>query len=93
MGHWIALEGAGLAGGLPPDASIPADVEPGRSAVLGLHLAAPAVAGTYLLVLDVALPDGRSLAVAGVPPGLVRVTVGTTPSSAGDPGARAAPAP
>ena len=31
--------------------------------------------------------------VAGVPPGLVRVTVGTTPSSAGDPGARAAPAP
>ena len=47
---------------LPPDASIPADVEPGRSAVLGLHLAAPAVAGTYLLVLDVALPDGRSLA-------------------------------
>ncbi len=92
VGHWIGLEGAGLAGGLPRDASIPADVEPGRSTVLGLPLTAPEVAGTYLLVLDIALPDGRSLAVAGVPPALVRVVVGTALSPAGDTGARDAPA-
>ena len=81
VGHWIGLEGAGIAGALPRDASIPVDVEPGGSAVLGLPLTAPAVAGTYLLVLDIVLPDGRSLAAAGVPPALVRVTVETAPSS------------
>ena len=92
VGHWVGLEGAGLAGPLPPDASIPADVEPGGSAVLGLPLTAPAAAGSYLLVLDITLPGGRSLAASGVPPALVRVTVGAAPASASDPGAPDAPA-
>ena len=52
--------------------------------MLGLPLTAPSAAGSYLLVLDVALPDGRSLAVAGVPPGLVRVTVEAAAATSAD---------
>jgi len=38
-------------------------------------MAAPVVAGEYLLVLDGVDPRTGSLAAAGVPPGIVRVTV------------------
>jgi hypothetical protein len=91
VGHWIRLEGVGLAGELPLDAAVLVDVEPGRSAVVDLPLETPSAAGSYLLVLDVVLPDGRSLAVSGVPPALVRVTVEAGPAPATNGGWRVEP--
>jgi hypothetical protein len=38
-------------------------------------LTTPKTAGDYLLLLDVITPGDGSLAGAGVPPGIVRVTV------------------
>jgi hypothetical protein len=39
-------------------------------------MSAPPAAGEYLLVLDVVDPVTGSMAATGVPPGIVRVTVG-----------------
>jgi hypothetical protein len=39
------------------------------------HLTAPAAPGDYLILLDVITPRIGSLAIAGVSPGIIRVTV------------------
>ena len=44
-----------------------------KRGILGLEV--PAEPGSYLVVLDIVLPDIGSLTAEGVEPGLVRVTV------------------
>ena len=84
VARWVALDGAPSEGTIPVLAggSVPAYVRPGEGAVLELAIDAPDPVGSYLLVLDVLLPDGRSLAASGVPPGFVRVSVGGPPPPA-----------
>ena len=50
-------------------------MRPGTSVRVTFELTAPAAPGEYLLVLDVIDPATGSLAAAGVPPGIVRVSV------------------
>jgi hypothetical protein len=76
VARWVGLDGGAARGTGTAGGTVPAYVDPGTSATLEMVLTAPAAAGSYLLLFDVLLPDGRSLAAAGVPPGLVRVTVG-----------------
>jgi hypothetical protein len=83
--RWVSL--AGQTGASPAkerSAVLPAGLAPGASAAVDFVLTAPATPGDYLLLLDVVTPQGGSLAGAGVPPGIVRVTVS---------GAAGAPAP
>lgn len=60
-------------------AELPADLGPLGVARVVLAGTAPAAAGEYLLMLDVVVPGLGSLASAGVPPALVRVTVEAAP--------------
>jgi hypothetical protein len=64
VARWVSLDGAATGGAGTAGGTVPAYIDPGTSSTLEMVLAAPAT-------------DGRSLAAAGVPPGLVRVTVGT----------------
>jgi hypothetical protein len=76
VARWVGLAGTATATPAPPTiALLPVGLAPGASAAVTLSLAAPTVAGEYLLILDVVAPGAGSLAVAGVPPGIVRVTV------------------
>jgi hypothetical protein len=64
--------------GLPAaegSAVLAAGLAPGARGEAVFHLTAPTVAGDYLLLLDVLVPGRGSLAVAGVAPAIVRVTV------------------
>ena len=54
---------------------LPAGLAPGTGSRVTFRLTAPTVPGDYLLLVDVITPKAGSLAVAGVPPGIVRVTV------------------
>jgi hypothetical protein len=97
VARWVGLDG-GAADGSDgaPAGVVPAYVEPGTAATLEMVLTAPAAEGRYLLLLDVLLPDGRSLAAAGAPPGLVRVTVGDGAAGdapAAEPAGASSPAP
>jgi hypothetical protein len=77
VARWVGLEDTDGTTPTAPAGTVPAYVDPGTSATLELILDAPATEGRYLLLFDVLLPDGRSLAAAGVAPGLLRVTVGS----------------
>jgi hypothetical protein len=76
IARWVSLSGA-------PDIShakegtsvLPAGVAAGASVAADFVLTTPKAAGDYLLLLDVITPDDGSLAGAGVPPGIVRITV------------------
>jgi hypothetical protein len=57
------------------DAMIPARVDPGDQATVGLTLTAPMAAGDYLVVLDIVSPIHGSLAATGVAIGQIRVSV------------------
>ena len=54
---------------------LPAGFAPGATASVDFSLVAPDEEGDYLLLLDVINPGSGSLAIAGVPPGIVRVVV------------------
>jgi hypothetical protein len=78
VARWVDLGGLGgtpAAGGNLASSILPAGLAPGASADAVVRLVAPAAAGEYLLVLDVVDPATGSLAAAGVPPGIVRVTI------------------
>lgn len=81
VARWLPL-GLGSATELT-DATSPLWVDPGTEATVQLSLTAPATAGAYLIVLDIASPLRGSLAAAGVAVGVIRVTVGpaTTPAA------------
>ncbi len=68
---WLAVAGAGAV----VSTILPAGLAPGASVALDVRLTAPTAPGEYLLVFDVIDPRTGSLAAAGVPPGIVRVTV------------------
>jgi hypothetical protein len=69
-----AARGDPVAGGTATSI-LPAAVAPGGSVKVDVRLTAPVAGGDYLVVLDVVDPKTGSLAAAGVPPGIVRVTV------------------
>jgi hypothetical protein len=54
----------------------PAGIAPGKTVTAQFNLTAPAAPGEYLIVLDVVDPEAGSMAALGIPPGIVRVTVG-----------------
>jgi hypothetical protein len=78
VARWVGLGGSGDPAVTPAGAIattiLPAGVAPGSWADAAFAMTAP-VAGEYLLVLDVVDPRTGSLAAAGVPPGIVHVTV------------------
>jgi hypothetical protein len=76
VARWVNLaEGANVAPAPEATALLPAGLAPGFAAVVRFRLAAPKTAGDYLLFVDVITPKSGSLAVAGVPPAIVRVSV------------------
>ena len=82
VAHWLplaAVDPIDSAG----DGSAVAQPAPGSEVTVHLALTAPAAAGSYLLVLDVASPLHGSLAATGIAPGVVRVTV--APAAGPDP--------
>jgi hypothetical protein len=78
VARWVDL---GAADPLAPTRSgvansmLPAGLARGASVLVQVLLTAPVRPGEYLLVLDVVDPVSGSLAAAGVPPGIVRVSV------------------
>ena len=79
--RWVDLGGTGsgatgssVSSGVA-NAMLPAGLAPGAAIAVDLLLTAPTAPGDYLLVLDIVDPATGSLAAAGVPPGIVRVTV------------------
>jgi hypothetical protein len=79
VARWVDLGGlgmmpAGTPGGVT-NSVLPAGLAAGASFTAYVPLLAPASPGEYLLVLDVVDPETGSLAAAGVPPGIIRVTV------------------
>jgi hypothetical protein len=79
VARWVDLGGVAAqpaGAGTGVSASIlPAGLAPGAAVDVDFPLVAPASPGVYLLVLDVVDPATGSLAAAGVPPGIIRVTV------------------
>jgi hypothetical protein len=78
LARWVDMSHAAGAAGAPAaegSAVLPAGLAPGARGEAVFHLTAPRVAGDYLLLLDVLVPGRGSLAVAGVSPAIVRVTV------------------
>jgi hypothetical protein len=75
---WVSLSAGGVAGpsGTSGSASLPPGLAPGETASVQFALTAPKTPGSYLLVFDVLDPDLGSLAALGVPPAIVRVSVG-----------------
>lgn len=78
VARWVPLEIAGPEAPGHLEASASAVVDPGSQLTVQLALVAPAVPGSYLLVLDIDSPLHGSLAASGVVPGQVRVTVEPT---------------
>ncbi len=79
VARWVDLGGATIGGpasaGTGATSILPAGLAPGASVAIEVRMTAPAAGGEFLLVLDVVDPKTGSLAAAGVPPGIVRVTV------------------
>ena len=79
VARWVDLGGLGAApatsGGTFAGSVLPAGLAPGASVDVVFQLVAPTAPGEYLLVLDIVDPTTGSLAAAGVPPGIVRITV------------------
>jgi len=55
--------------------TLPPAIEPGAIVDALVKLTVPRTPGTYVLVLDIVMPNGRSLMADGVDPTLVRITV------------------
>ena len=73
VARWIPL---GLEAASPAPVHVDvAPVAPAQATDLSLDLIAPAAGGQYLLMLDLLLPDGTSLAAKGAAPHLVPVSV------------------
>jgi hypothetical protein len=83
VARWVNLADA-TGGAEAPEATavLPAGLAPGSAAKVTFQLTAPEAAGDYLLFVDVITPRSGSLAAAGVPPAIVRVTVSGAPAPA-----------
>jgi hypothetical protein len=73
----MALDVEATDAAVSPDArvALTAGQRPGERKRVVLGLVAPKAPGTYLLVLDVVIPEVGSLVALGLDPALVRVTV------------------
>jgi hypothetical protein len=77
VARWVNIAAGSAGGPVASESSslLPPGLAPRESSTAVLDLTAPTVAGEYLVLIDVMVPGTGSLAVAGVPPALVRVTV------------------
>jgi len=77
VARWVNIAAGSAAGPIATESTslLPPGLAPRESSTMVLDLTAPAVPGEYLVLIDVVVPGTGSLAVAGVPPALVRVTV------------------
>jgi hypothetical protein len=75
IARWVDLTGSSGKPAGEGSVVLPAALEPGARANAVFHLTAPAAPGDYLILLDVITPRIGSLAIAGVSPGIIRVTV------------------
>ena len=75
VARWIGLAEGTSGSGQEATALLPAGLAPGSAAKVTFKLTAPDLAGDYLLFIDVLTPKSGSLAAAGVPPGIVRISV------------------
>jgi hypothetical protein len=83
VARWVPLS-AGAAVDPDPDnqfasADLPVGLAPGKTSDAWLYLSTPAVAGDYLLVLDIVDPQAGSLIASGGQPTLIRVSVTAAP--------------
>ena len=83
VARWVNIAAGSAAGPIATESTslLPPGLAPRESSTMVLDLTAPAVPGEYLVLIDVVVPGTGSLAVAGVPPALVRVTVSGASSS------------
>ncbi|HEY8437256.1 MAG TPA: hypothetical protein VIK65_01475 [Candidatus Limnocylindrales bacterium] len=78
VARWVSLGATGDSTGTAgASVALPPGMAPRTTVAVELRLVAPRAAGDYLVVLDVVDADGGSLAALGVPPGIVRVHVGS----------------
>jgi len=106
VGQWVALgdlgnakllASAAAASAVPAD--LPAALAPGAVTAASLRVYAPALAGDYLLILDIISPDAGSLTAKGVLPTVISVhvaaplkgAVSVAPDPSAAPAASAAP--
>jgi hypothetical protein len=76
VARWVSLTGTSAVPPAPESSALlPAGLAPGKAAEATFTLSAPKAVGDYLLLIDVITPRSGSLALAGVQPGIVRVTV------------------
>jgi hypothetical protein len=78
VARWVDLDAVGAPAspaGSVGHSDLPVVFAPGASVDVDVPLTTPSAPGEYLLVLDVVVPVVGSLAAAGVPPGIVGVTV------------------
>ena len=76
VARWVDLAARSTGGEVVEATSLlPPGLAPRESANVVLGLTAPATPGEYLVFVDVLAPGIGSLAVAGIPPALVRVSV------------------
>jgi hypothetical protein len=76
VARWVGLA-SGSTSSIAAESNtlLPPGLAPRSTAVATLSLTAPASPGEYLLLVDVLVPGTGSLAIAGVPPALIRVSV------------------
>jgi hypothetical protein len=82
VARWVKLAAGSAGGSIASDSSslLTPGLAPRESATAVLDLTAPVTPGEYLVLIDVVVPGTGSLAIAGVPPALVRVSVSGAPS-------------
>jgi Ig-like domain-containing protein len=79
VARWIGLDDVADTRAQASNGIARASVDPGRESIVELDLTAPRAAGRYLLLFDLQMEDGQSLAALGVPPGITLVVIGPKP--------------
>jgi hypothetical protein len=75
VARWVDILGSNATPAPEGTAVLPAALAPGATAHSVFRLTAPKAPGDYLVLIDVLVPRTGSLALAGVSPAIVRVTV------------------
>lgn len=76
VARWVGLDDIIDTGPPAPSGIARAAIDPGNESIIAVDLQAPNTAGRYLLIFDVQMEDGQSLASVGTPPGITLVLVG-----------------
>jgi hypothetical protein len=75
VARWVDMTGRSGSPAAEGTAVLPAGLAPGARGEAVFRLTAPAAPGEYLILLDVLVPRTGSLALEGVSPAIIRVTV------------------